>query len=311
MGPLSVFTNIFSEPSSYPLQYPGRCLRKRLNTNQCQRCVRSCPSGAVTLNDREIVFVEEKCTGCMACTAVCPQDALESEYDIKELVHLCKGDADIVITCIRQKQSGPDEIILPCIGILSKQVLSAIFLKNSKSVIINVAGCAKCCNQKVSDNFVNEYKLLAEVFVKVKTSKISLNYNDQQLHDIIVDRRLYLTNIKKFATTVTKKSITTNRTTLPEKKETTRRIPVKVRLLKNLVAELETESRKKIFELFCKQLSINDECTFCPLCKGICPTGAIQIERSEGGKKIKFNPLDCSCCGLCVEFCKKNALSIY
>ncbi len=311
MGPLTLFTNIFSEPSLNPIQYPGRCLRKRLNTNQCQRCVSSCPSGALALNAREILFIEEKCTGCMSCTAACPQDAFESEYDLNELVRACKSGSNVVISCARQKQTGPDEIVLPCVGILSKQVLSAIFFIDSKSVAINVSGCDGCCNQVVSDRFINDYRQIAEVLAEVKITKTILIQNEEQLHDIIVDRRLFLTNIRKFATTVTKKSFATNRATLPYEKETTRRIPLKVRLLKKLIAELETEARIKILELFSQQLSINDNCTVCPLCKGICPTGAIQIERSEGGKKLKFNPLDCNGCGLCAEFCKKDALLIY
>lgn len=311
MGPLTFFTNIFSEPSLNPILYPGRCLRKRLNSNQCQRCVSGCHSGAVILNDREIVFIEEKCTGCMSCTATCPQDAFESEYDLNELVRACKGGSNIVISCARQKQTGPDEIILPCVGILSKQVLSAIFFINSNSVAINVTGCAGCCNQKVSDNFVDDFKQISKFIAEVITTKAVLINNDKQLGDIIVDRRLYLTNIKNIVTNVAKKNIDRNRTVQPDESETTRRIPLKVQLLKSVIAQSDSESRKKIMELFSQQLSINDNCTVCPLCKGICPTGAIQIERSEGGKKLKFNPLDCNGCGLCVEFCKKEALSIY
>lgn len=311
MGPLTLFTNIFSEPSLIPVLSMGRCLRKRLNTNQCQRCIESCPSAALTVNDREIVLNEDKCTGCMACTSACPQDALESEYDVNEVVRSCKGDSDLVFSCVRQKQTGPDEIVLPCVGILSKQALSAIFFNKSKSVAINVAGCGKCCNQKVSATFVNEYRLLAEVFSEVKTSKIVLIHNDQQLRDIIVDRRLYLTNIRNIVTKVTKKSIAYKRTTQPDEKKTTRRIPVKVQLLKDVIAQSDSQARIKILGVFSRQLSINDNCTVCPLCKGICPTGAIQLERSEGGKKLHFNSLTCSGCGLCVEFCKKDALSIY
>ncbi len=311
MGPVTLFTDIFSKLTLNPIQYPGRCLRKRLNTNQCQRCVNSCPSGAVTLNDREIELNKEKCTGCMSCTATCPQDAFESEYDLNELIQACKGGSNIVISCARQKQTGPDEIVLPCVGILSKHVLPAIFIINSKSLVINLSGCAGCCNQVVSDSFVNNYKEITEGLAKIRTAKTILIHNEEQLRDVIVDRRLYLANIGKFATRLTKKRFAINKGTQPDKKETTRRIPLKVRLLKDVVAELETHSRIRFLELFSKQLSINDNCTLCPLCKGICPTGAIQIERSEGCKKLKFNPLDCSGCGLCVEFCKKNALSIY
>ena len=311
MGPLTLLTNIFSDPSLLPVQYPGRCLRRRLNTNQCQRCVSSCPSGAVTLNDREIVVNEKKCTGCMACTAACPQDALESEYDLNELVHSCRGDSSIVISCARQKQAGPHEIVLPCVGILSKQVLSAILLMNSKSVVVNVSGCAGCCNQVASDNFIKDYSLITECLAERITTKTTLIHNKEQLHDIIVDRRLYLTNIRNIVTLVTKKKLAFNPTVQPDEKDTTRRIPLKIRLFKNLVAELDSEARKKLLKLFCPQLSINENCTVCPLCKGICPTGAIQIERAEGSKNLQFNSLDCSGCGLCVEFCKKNALSMY
>lgn len=246
----------------------------------------------------------------MSCTAACPQDAFESEYDLNELVRACKSGSNVVISCARQKQTGPDEIVLPCVGILSKQVLSAIFFIDSKSVVINVSGCAGCCNQVASDVFINVYRQISEYLAEVITTKTILIHNEEQLHDIIVDRRLYLTNIRNIVTNVTKKSIGFNRNVQSNEKETARRIPLKVRLLKSLVAELETESRKKILELFSQQLSINDNCTVCPLCKGICPTGAIQIERSEGCKKLKFSPLDCNGCGLCVEFCKKDALSI-
>lgn len=310
MGPLTLFTNIFSEPSLNPIQYLGRCLRRRLNTNQCQRCASSCPSDAIAIDGHEIVLNEEKCTGCMACVAACPQDALESEYDLNELVHSCKGDSDIVITCIRQKQTGPNEIVLPCVGILPKQALSAVFINNSKSVVINVSGCTGCCNQVVLDSFLSDYGQVTESLAEIISTKTTLVNTEDQLHDIIVDRRLFLTNFRKFAATFTKKSFVTNSVSLPDKKETTRRIPLKVRLVKNLVADLEAEARVKILELFSQQLSINDNCAVCPLCKGICPTGAIQIERSEGCKKLKIYPLDCSGCGLCVEFCKKNALSI-
>jgi NAD-dependent dihydropyrimidine dehydrogenase PreA subunit len=246
----------------------------------------------------------------MACTAVCPQDAFESEYDLHEIVRVCEGGSNVFISFVRQKQIGPDEIVFPCVGILSKQALSAILLINSKSVVINVSGCAGCCNQVVSNNFLSDYKQVTEFLAEVISTKTILVNTEDLLHDVIVDRRLYLTNIRKFTATVTKKGFGTHRATLSDKKVTTRRIPVKVQMVKRVIERSDVESRKKILELFRQQLSINDNCTACPLCKGICPTGAIQIERYEKGKKLKHNSLDCNGCRLCIEFCKKNALSI-
>ncbi len=89
---------------------PHRCLRKRLNTNNCSRCLDSCSSGALYLRGREIVLDKTSCTGCMTCVAVCPQDALTSELDADELLTYLDQKTNVQISCGRQRRFYYDEI---------------------------------------------------------------------------------------------------------------------------------------------------------------------------------------------------------
>ncbi len=43
----------------------------------CQLCVAECPTQAITVNKLGVVMINKKlCTGCYACVAVCPIDAM-------------------------------------------------------------------------------------------------------------------------------------------------------------------------------------------------------------------------------------------
>ena len=57
--------------------------------NACGLCVKSCPFGAIAVND-EAAQANELCTLCGACVNVCPQDALAIEHrqvSVEELSH--------------------------------------------------------------------------------------------------------------------------------------------------------------------------------------------------------------------------------
>jgi len=47
------------------------------------------------------------------------------------------------------------------------------------------------------------------------------------------------------------------------------------------------------------------------MCKGICPTGAISMEKVDEEKSLVIDNTLCSGCGLCVTFCKNDALRLH
>ncbi|MGB3211678.1 MAG: 4Fe-4S dicluster domain-containing protein [Desulforhopalus sp.] len=301
---------MFSEPSSQAVLLPERCLRKRLNTNQCTRCLDVCPSHALALNGREIVLDETQCSGCMACVTTCPQDALACDIDLDELLYTIKTGRDVIVSCVRQTQTQPDEVVVPCVGVFSKQSLTAIAVSDCRSVTFDMQGCSKCVNREVATAFMADYKLVIENLLDIASSHLVISPISEQSHNAVVDRRSYLTSFKKFIVGGTKKRLTSEPASSHHPTNNERRVPYKTKLVQNLIVDQTEDARKKILSILGNSLSVNDNCTCCPLCKGICPTGAIKIERSEQGKKIKFEMLDCSGCGLCVEFCKKGALSL-
>ncbi len=84
-----------ANPESQKIQIePIYDLKKCL---QCQACVKSCPHGALSLENNRIIRNLDQCTDCLACTKVCPTKAMKTEGErktIEEIVALCLQDYD-------------------------------------------------------------------------------------------------------------------------------------------------------------------------------------------------------------------------
>ncbi len=305
---VTTFVDFFSESPPQLALFPERCLRARLNTNQCQKCLESCPFGALSIKNRKIDLDTTLCTGCMSCVAACPQDVLVSGNDVYEMLSSFQPERDVAVSCIRQAQNHPDEITLPCVGIVSKPVLGAIFFSDCRSVTFNLTGCAECCNRSVAKEFLTDHKQVLDELSDICTTKVVVVEEKEQLSKQSMARRSYLSKMLDIAVDVSKKKNLSRQVPPLDKPKSSRRIPFKTQLVKKMLINVHGDAKRKVFGLFGYTLFPNARCNCCPLCKGICPTGAIKIDRTSQGKNFSFAMLDCSGCGLCVEFCKKNAL---
>ena len=57
-------------------------------------------------------------------------------------------------------------------------------------------------------------------------------------------------------------------------------------------------------------LSDEDACRGCGLCVALCPYGALEIRRTEKGRKVHVIDVACKGCGVCASTCYQHALSI-
>jgi heterodisulfide reductase subunit A len=57
-------------------------------------------------------------------------------------------------------------------------------------------------------------------------------------------------------------------------------------------------------------LADEDACRGCGLCVALCPYGALEIVRTEKGRKVQVIPVACKGCGVCAATCYQHALSV-
>jgi heterodisulfide reductase subunit A len=57
-------------------------------------------------------------------------------------------------------------------------------------------------------------------------------------------------------------------------------------------------------------LSNEDACRGCGLCVALCPYGALEIQRTDKGRKVHVIDVACKGCGVCAATCYQHALSI-
>ena len=57
-------------------------------------------------------------------------------------------------------------------------------------------------------------------------------------------------------------------------------------------------------------LADEDACRGCGLCVALCPYGAMEIVKTEKGRKVRVIPVACKGCGVCAATCYQHALSI-
>jgi len=65
-----------------------------------------------------------------------------------------------------------------------------------------------------------------------------------------------------------------------------------------------------VVEPIISYLADEDACRGCGLCVALCPYGALEIQRTEKGRKVRVIDVACKGCGVCAATCYQHALSI-
>ena len=308
-----LFDKIKSEAETAVHYEQRSCLRARFNKNECQACLNECQAGALELNGRTISFDAEKCTGCMRCMAVCPNDAFMADMDMLQLLKNIQTQKLVVLSCRNKEQFVPHERI-QCIGALSEPLLASMNSLAKGKVFLDVTLCNSCPNAHCLESIKNSLRALrANETEEDSTFKVKLVPDETPFPEVEAkqSRRFFLKGTGKaiadFGIETCSKAIQNNNT----EKEESRKGPVKNSLFLQFAMDntADAEERKNL-EPFFYTIQADELCNLCPVCSGMCPTGALKRVKENGEKHLVFKSSDCSGCGLCRDFCKKQALSI-
>lgn len=313
MPSLELLTKLAVEPSQRVSFIEDRCLRRRLSTCDCADCLKVCPADSLSIHKNQIRFSADICTGCMICTSVCPNDAFSiTGFNLEQLTESLPRQKVIVFSCSRQAQIYPEERAIPCLACLSVPHLLALAMKRTGVTIFSVSGCHDCVNKPAAEIFVKSVKWLRERSIGSLTLHFEILTVPEQIDVFKAEnRRSYLSGVKRNLISTLHAQMKRDSIQKENLKSRHRRVPSRVKLVGDLLEQANHKQKKLVSSLCVYDLKINENCKICPLCKGICPTGAITIDSSDNERELLIENSLCSGCGLCVTFCKKDALTLH
>lgn len=298
--------------------HPRQCLRSRLSTHGCAVCISHCEKQAITLREKRIVFNEDVCSGCLACVAACPNDAFECDFDISPVLHALRFDTNkepVVLACQKQNPLA-NQIDIPCIGYFSEPLLAALHCAASRYFFLEVGKCANCENSRMLA--VLEDRIQALRSKTGQSDEWKLRYradNKCDSEDVRLQRRSLLRAAKKtfigLGREVAAESVSAKEV---EPIGIGEKGPALTSRVLNMTLDLlhkENHQERKLLLFYYYTITVSEDCTLCPSCTGMCPTGALKRIGNGSQKQLCFTSSHCNGCGLCVAFCRKKALELH
>lgn len=305
-----------SEPPALEL-ITRRCLRTRFQGNACTKCMSECPAEAFRLESGQIVFDQKSCQGCLACVAVCPAEALVGlDSRLAAAPGKVVAGKAVSFCCEKGVRTG-GEVILPCLGALSVEQLAAFAVRSGQDVYLHLSRCADCRSAFVPDILAKRLVELEERLGRDGLcSRIRLLLTKEEeaaveQAEVASSRRAFFRAFLDISLHAATETITTIKTDPNAKEQHAHKHPPArlAQLHQALIESGDEAARLALLQLFFT-LKVTSDCNFCGACAGMCPTGALKNTREDEVKRLKFDWAKCSGCGLCLEFCRKKALSL-
>lgn len=290
---------------------PSRCSRMRYSGSRCERCVSACPRSAIRL-DECLDVLEERCTGCLTCTTVCPAGALEAEADFDRLI---RGLAShplptLVVGC--GKSGSPSDRQLPCLGMLSAEHLVALSASGEAIVQLDASACNGCDAGGMYQHLTARLRKTEEESGLPLGSRIRLIPDAKEIdfRQESLDRRGFFRSFRRLAVQGMTTVLAPPSTERKAMSYMDKYLPTRRAMLLAALAALSPETAQGVRDAFSFPIAFGTSCDGCLGCVRVCPSAALYDSGTFGSEPSvpRFDPERCTGCGLCAEFCLSEAI---
>jgi ferredoxin len=307
----------------------NRCLHGRSRFKECLQCINICPVDAIKSENRQLVIDQYLCQGCCACVLVCPADAIQllnppQKSLLDELSVLlsdpdsCKSRQDVRPEIILYDQNIDGGLLknmgdstVECNIYVEVEDIGRIGLEVMLVALAYGAGSVTLvCDMKspldIREALKRQVEQGREILQGLNMSIDCINFvlwSQSSRQNASADSSIqYAYN---FPTTGSGRSTTQATFAFDHDKRTLIRLAAE-----HLFGAYG--NAQPIISLPTGvpfgAVVIDDSCSLCMACAGICPSGALVA----GGDEPSLSLVESRChqCGFCVEVCPENALRL-
>ncbi|MDO4854534.1 MAG: 4Fe-4S binding protein [Coriobacteriia bacterium] len=167
---------MFKLAGAVPAIEPARCTKVRHKLSRCSACVDACPTGALSVEDNEIVVDKTICLGCGTCSVACPTQALTSKtstHSFNELIEVSlnsdyldsteteQTNKVLWLACSKHQLAklGSRHLeAIPCIGALDEAQLIHFAAKGIDELRLLTNSCESCPLASAGEYFCKTYR---------------------------------------------------------------------------------------------------------------------------------------------------------
>jgi ferredoxin len=249
----------------------------------------------------------------MLCVSECPTDALQAGgFSLLAAVAGLKKASDPVLGCASGGEGRAHEKA-PCLGLLSEEHLIALCTLPERPLQLNLTGCAECKNGFTLPVLKQRIKDIGEKTPLDVTDRVTLVEERSALRygDVSYDRRGFFSALRSASLSGASAVIEGLADRKPSMSFSRKTLPVKRMLLNSVLSTGDGAAlRESLLRHYFHDLSVDGSCNFCFACVGVCPSGAIMIDRERPGDGVMFNASLCSGCALCEGFCMSGSIAV-
>lgn len=299
------------------------CLTHRFVRIECRCCAEACPTRALSVTT-DGPFLGAGCVDCGRCAVVCPTEALTVPgFEVPATI----GTA-LAVDCWRVApgDSPPGAWRVPCLGGLSAAVLLERLAESPETelILLDRGFCGVCPASGTATSRAHPTEaVLSEVQALLHAIGFAPERRPRRLERPLPIRRMNQDgSLPLMEARLSRRAFFTGRTPAPEARpdaasiaqpgsapeRTTASRSKRRRLLAALerLARPETALPARLFP----RLTAGADCADHRLCASACPSGALQGVQDAEARGLHFAPDDCLTCGVCVQLCPEQALTL-